>query len=107
MAVFPCKLRIMPDCVFNTRDPIVVGVVVEAGLLKHGTPITVPSKSVSHAGVSFRLCASVRSCDALGLCNQTTCAHFVLRYSVCVCVCVCVCDSCPCVVHRCGCGFQS
>ena len=91
--MFPCKLRIMPDCVFNRRDPIVVGVVVEAGLLKHGTPITVPSKSVSPAGVSFRLCASVRSCDALGLClhstNQIPYAHFVLRYNVqCVCVCV-------------------
>ena len=47
MAIFPCKLRIMPDCVFNTRDPIVVGVVVEAGLVKRGTILTVPSKNVS------------------------------------------------------------
>ena len=46
IAVFPCKLRIMPNCIFNTRDPIVVGVVVEAGIIKSGTPLTVPSKSV-------------------------------------------------------------
>ena len=49
IAVFPCKLRIMPNCIFNTRDPIVVGVVVEAGIIKSGTPLTVPSKSVSHS----------------------------------------------------------
>ena len=47
IAVFPCKLRIMPNCIFNTRDPIVVGVVVEAGIVKPGTPLTIPSKSVS------------------------------------------------------------
>ena len=47
IAVFPCKLRIMPNCIFNTRDPIVVGVIVEAGIVKPGTPLTVPSKSVS------------------------------------------------------------
>ena len=47
MAIFPCKLRILPNCVFNTRDPIVVGVVVEAGLVKKGTVLTIPSKSVS------------------------------------------------------------
>ena len=49
IAVFPCKLRIMPNCIFNTRDPIVVGVIVEAGIIKPGTPLTVPSKSVSLA----------------------------------------------------------
>lgn len=47
IAVFPCKLRILPDCIFNTRDPIVVGVVIESGVLKAGTPLTVPSKNVS------------------------------------------------------------
>lgn len=44
--MFPCKLRILPDCVFNARDPIVVGVVIEGGLVKPGTPIIVPSKNV-------------------------------------------------------------
>ena len=47
IAVFPCRLRVLPNCIFNTRDPIVVGVVVEDGVVKQGTPLTVPSKSVS------------------------------------------------------------
>lgn len=47
IAVFPCKLRIMPQHIFNSRGPIVVGVVVEAGVVKEGTPVTVPSKEVS------------------------------------------------------------
>jgi translation initiation factor 5B len=47
LAVFPCKLRIMPQYIFNTRDPIVLGVTVEAGFVKIGTPLCVPSKEVS------------------------------------------------------------
>lgn len=47
IAVFPCKLRVLPQFVFNSRDPIVVGVMVEAGIVKEGTPICVPSKEVS------------------------------------------------------------
>ena len=34
----------MPTCVFNKRDPIVVGVEVTEGIAKVGTPIAVPSK---------------------------------------------------------------
>lgn len=37
----------MPQFVFNSRDPIVMGVIVEAGIVKEGTPICVPSKGVS------------------------------------------------------------
>lgn len=47
IAVFPCKLRILPQFIFNSRDPIVMGVTVEAGLLKTGTPLCVPSKGVN------------------------------------------------------------
>lgn len=47
IAVFPCKLRILPQFIFNSRDPIVIGVQVEAGFLKEGTPLCVPSKEVS------------------------------------------------------------
>ena len=47
IAVFPCKVRILPQFIFNTRDPIVVGVVIEAGFIKVGTPLCVPGKEVS------------------------------------------------------------
>lgn len=47
IAVFPSKIRILPQFVFNSRDPIVMGVVVEAGQLKQGTPMCVPTKGVS------------------------------------------------------------
>ncbi|KAL6517256.1 hypothetical protein OROHE_017962 [Orobanche hederae] len=33
-AVFPCVLKIMPDCVFSKRDPIVLGVDVTEGTVK-------------------------------------------------------------------------
>lgn len=47
IAVFPCKLKILPQYIFNSRDPIVVGVIIEAGFLKEGTLLCVPSKEVS------------------------------------------------------------
>lgn len=40
-AVFPCILKIIPGCVFNKRDPIIVGVDVAEGILRTGTPICV------------------------------------------------------------------
>lgn len=43
-AIFPCKLRVLPQHVFNARNPIVCGVMIEGGQLKRGTPICVPSK---------------------------------------------------------------
>lgn len=51
IAVFPCKLRILPQFVFNSRDPIVCGVMVEAGIVKEGTPICVPSKEFVDVGI--------------------------------------------------------
>jgi len=51
IAIFPCKLRILPNCVFNARDPIVVGVSVEDGIVLPGTPIAVPSKENLELGV--------------------------------------------------------
>lgn len=44
--MFPCKLRILPQHIFNSRSPIVFGVTVEAGVVKEGTPIAVPSQEV-------------------------------------------------------------
>jgi len=46
LAIFPCKLRIYPEHIFNSRDPIVIGVCIEAGFLREGTMICVPSKEV-------------------------------------------------------------
>lgn len=50
IAVFPCKVRVMPQYIFNSRDPIVVGVCVEAGFIKEGTPLCVPSKEFVELG---------------------------------------------------------
>ncbi|KAI1729137.1 elongation factor tu GTP binding domain-containing protein [Ditylenchus destructor] len=44
LAIFPCKLRVLPQHVFNARNPIVCGVSVEAGHLKKGTPISAKTK---------------------------------------------------------------
>ncbi|XP_045492140.1 eukaryotic translation initiation factor 5B isoform X2 [Colias croceus] len=51
IAVFPCKLKVLPQFVFNSRDPIVAGVMVEGGILKEGTPICVPSKEFVELGI--------------------------------------------------------
>ncbi|XP_028028443.1 eukaryotic translation initiation factor 5B [Bombyx mandarina] len=51
IAVFPCKLKILPQFVFNSRDPIVAGIMVEAGVVKEGTPICVPSKEFVELGI--------------------------------------------------------
>ncbi|XP_041834673.1 eukaryotic translation initiation factor 5B isoform X2 [Melanotaenia boesemani] len=51
IAVFPVKLRVLPQFIFNSRDPIVMGVSVEAGVLKQGTPLCVPSKGFVDIGI--------------------------------------------------------
>ncbi|EDV96178.1 GH15356 [Drosophila grimshawi] len=51
IAVFPCKLKILPQFIFNSRDPIVMGVMVENGIVKVGTPICVPSKEFVNIGI--------------------------------------------------------
>lgn len=49
-AVFPCVLKIMPNCVFNKKDPIVLGVDVLEGVVKVGTPICIPQKDFIDIG---------------------------------------------------------
>merc|ERR1719223_1704056 len=51
IATFPCRLEILPDCVFNARDPIIVGVKVLEGIAKVGTPLVVPSKDMCELGI--------------------------------------------------------
>jgi len=50
LAVYPCKMRILPQHIFNTRDPIVVGVNVEGGTARLGTPVVIPSQNDLHIG---------------------------------------------------------
>ncbi|KAJ4447098.1 hypothetical protein ANN_09098 [Periplaneta americana] len=51
IAVFPCKLKVLPQFIFNSRDPIVMGVMIEAGIVKEGTPICVPSRESINANL--------------------------------------------------------
>ena len=46
-AVFPCRLKIIPEFIFNKKEPIVVGIEVLEGVLKPLTPIVIPKKDVS------------------------------------------------------------
>lgn len=50
VAVFPSIIRILPQHVFNQKDPIIVGVEVVEGILKVGTPLCVPALQGLHVG---------------------------------------------------------
>lgn len=43
IAVFPSIVKILPQHVFNQKDPIIVGCEVVEGILKVGTPLCVPA----------------------------------------------------------------
>ena len=48
--MFPSIIKILPQHVFNQRDPIIVGVEVVEGILKVGTPLCVPALGGLHVG---------------------------------------------------------
>lgn len=50
-AVFPCLLEIVKGAVFNSKNPIIMGVTVKAGILKLGTPLCIPDKGNLRIGV--------------------------------------------------------
>ena len=43
VAVFPSIIKILPQHIFNQKDPIIVGIEVVEGILKVGTPLCVPA----------------------------------------------------------------
>lgn len=50
-AVWPCWLKIVPGCVFNKKEPIILGVDVVEGSLRLGTPLCVPARGGVSLGV--------------------------------------------------------
>ena len=49
-AVHPVILKIMPQHIFNKKDPMVFGVEVTEGILKIGTPLVIPSNDFLFIG---------------------------------------------------------
>ncbi|KAM6958625.1 eukaryotic translation initiation factor 5B [Tautogolabrus adspersus] len=64
IAVFPAKLRVLPQFIFNSRDPIVMGVSVDAGVLRQGTPLCVPSKGFVDIGIVTSIEMNHKSVDS-------------------------------------------
>jgi translation initiation factor 5B len=50
IAVFPCICRVLPQHIFNQKDPIILGMEVVEGILKVGTPLCVPALEGLHIG---------------------------------------------------------
>ncbi len=50
-AVFPCVLQILPEHIFNNKDPIIVGVEVLEGVARVGTLVRTPNglSTIAHA----------------------------------------------------------
>lgn len=50
IAVHPCILKILPQHIFNKKDPFIFGVEVLEGNLKVGTPLTIPGNGFVDIG---------------------------------------------------------
>ena len=50
VAVFPCVLKILPQHIFNKKDPIIMGVEVLEGSVRVGTPLVVPATGFTEVG---------------------------------------------------------
>ncbi|ESQ47942.1 hypothetical protein EUTSA_v10022147mg [Eutrema salsugineum] len=49
--VFPCcVVRVLPNCVFNKEDPILLGAYVVEGLVRVGTPLCIPHRAFMNIG---------------------------------------------------------
>jgi translation initiation factor 5B len=55
VVVFPAVLKILPQHIFNKKDPIVVGVEVLEGTLRLNTPLCIPQLGMLDVGVVTRL----------------------------------------------------
>lgn len=44
--VFPCVVKILPNCIFNRKNPLVIGVQVMEGKLQVGTPLFIVEKNL-------------------------------------------------------------
>lgn len=64
IAVFPVKLKVLPQFIFNSRDPIVMGVTIEAGVLRQGTPLCVPNKGFVDIGIVTSIEMNHKSVDS-------------------------------------------
>ncbi|KAL7711785.1 Uncharacterized protein QTN25_010537 [Entamoeba marina] len=50
MVVWPCIAEIIPNYIFNDRNPLICGVKIVEGVLKIGCPISLPSRSFLDLG---------------------------------------------------------
>eukprot|EP00968_Pinguiococcus_pyrenoidosus_P028381 scaffold7814_cov296-Pinguiococcus_pyrenoidosus.AAC.3 len=65
LAVFPVICKIMPQHIFNNREPIIVGIEVVEGTLRVGTPLVIPMNEFLPVGRVMGIENNHRSVDRL------------------------------------------